>query len=286
MTKNISPKPTEASAASAAVATPAPEAAARLHLRALLQVQFFVGFGLFGVGSLLMSLLLPLVWVACLGNRRRFGRATRFGVRRGFQLVFVMLKLLGFMRLRVSFEAPVRGPALLACNHISLFDVLAVIAHVPGCFTFVKAGFVRIPLIRYIILASGFIPVDPESPAQGAEAYARALSLLEEGAVFVVFPEGTRSATGALGRFQRGAFRLARQSGLPLTPVVFTGSGPLLNKRILKRADGKAVTLEMRVCAPAAHLPRENGTQEGGVEMDVEMRLLRSFLEERVVSGG
>ncbi len=247
----------------------------------LLGLQIVVGFGLFGLGCVVVTASLPLLWCLCLFRRAAVEALIREVIRRAFSAIFVMLEVLKVARLESTLEEPVPGPALLACNHISLFDVLAVIARVPGAFTFVKSSFVRIPLLRYIILSSGFLPVDPSSPSQSAEAYARALDLLKNGAVFVVFPEGTRSPDAKLGPFQKGAFRLSRAAGVPITPVHFQSTGPLINKKVLKLADGKSVTLRMRVFAPGAHLKGISATTPLSIEE--ETKALRLFLESQGV---
>lgn len=251
-------------------------AAASPRHRLLLRAQVVVGFGIFGIMATTYTGLLPLVWLACLGRRGTFARVSRVAVRLCFASVFRYLPLLGFMRLERRVLAEPGRPCLLACNHVSLFDVLAVIVTVPHCFTFVKASFVRIPIIRYIIQACGFVPVDPRDPAQSAEAFSRALALLDRGEAFVVFPEGTRSRDGSLGPFQKGAFRLSRLSGVPLTPVEFRSTGPLLNKDVMKLPDGKPVTLRMTLHPVGAHLGAE-----GAGTVEDEMRALRAFFEER-----
>lgn len=245
--------------------------------KALFSLQIVVGFGLFGLGCVVVTAALPLLWSLCLFRRKAVEAITRRLIRRAFFAIFVMMRMLRFAKLESFIERPVKGPALLACNHISLFDVLAVIAMVPNTFTFVKSSFVRIPILRYIILSSGFLPVDPASPAQSAEAYARALELLQEGAVFVVFPEGTRSPSAKMGPFQKGVFRLSRMSGVPITPVYFKSTGPLLNKKLLKRADGKPVTLQMTIFSAGAHLNAFSASQ--AVVLEEEMKAFRIFLE-------
>jgi 1-acyl-sn-glycerol-3-phosphate acyltransferase len=47
---------------------------------------------------------------------------------------------------------------------------------------------------------------------------------------FLVFPEGTRSRDGSLGRFRRGGFFLALESGAPIVPVTITGTRELMPK--------------------------------------------------------
>jgi 1-acyl-sn-glycerol-3-phosphate acyltransferase len=54
---------------------------------------------------------------------------------------------------------------------------------------------------------------------------------LADGFSVVVFPEGSRSATGQVGRFRRGAFELAVRTGVPVLPVSLDGSQYILSKR-------------------------------------------------------
>jgi len=47
----------------------------------------------------------------------------------------------------------------------------------------------------------------------------------------IIFPEGTRSKTGELGKFKQGAFRIAIETGTPIIPIIITGTkGTLINK--------------------------------------------------------
>jgi 1-acyl-sn-glycerol-3-phosphate acyltransferase len=48
--------------------------------------------------------------------------------------------------------------------------------------------------------------------------------------VVILFPEGTRSPVGGLGRFRLGAFELARRTGVPILPVRITAEPPTLWK--------------------------------------------------------
>ena len=51
---------------------------------------------------------------------------------------------------------------------------------------------------------------------------------LREGISLVIAPEGTRSATPALGRFKKGAFHVAMQAGVPIVPIVIRNAGELM----------------------------------------------------------
>jgi 1-acyl-sn-glycerol-3-phosphate acyltransferase len=54
---------------------------------------------------------------------------------------------------------------------------------------------------------------------------------LQDGISVVIFPEGTRSLTGAIGKFKTGAFQLAVKTDKPLLPVLIDGTGEILPKK-------------------------------------------------------
>jgi len=54
---------------------------------------------------------------------------------------------------------------------------------------------------------------------------------LQDGISIVIFPEGTRSLTGVVGKFKTGAFQLAVKTDKPLLPVLIDGTGEILPKK-------------------------------------------------------
>ena len=62
--------------------------------------------------------------------------------------------------------------------------------------------------------------------------------LVSQGLSLIVFPEGTRSADGRVGRFKGGSFLLAIQAGLPLVPVSVAGSRHVMLKNRLMTCPG------------------------------------------------
>jgi 1-acyl-sn-glycerol-3-phosphate acyltransferase len=71
---------------------------------------------------------------------------------------------------------------------------------------------------------SGDIPIRRGDPESGGEALARAREYLARGMNVMLFPEGTRSATGKLLPFKSGAFRLALEAQVPVLPIVVHGT--------------------------------------------------------------
>jgi len=77
---------------------------------------------------------------------------------------------------------------------------------------------------------AGDVPVRRSSPAGRAEAYDRLKGWMARGASVMIFPEGTRSRTPELLRFQNGAFRLALETGRPLLPIAVFGTRAAIRK--------------------------------------------------------
>jgi 1-acyl-sn-glycerol-3-phosphate acyltransferase len=127
-------------------------------------------------------------------------------------------------RLRVEGEWPGKGPYVVVANHQSILDIL-LLSRVPREMKWVaKDELFRIPWVGWMLRMSGDIPIRRGDAESGGEALARAKVYLSRGMSVMVFPEGTRSARGALLPFKSGAFRLAIDAGVPVLPIVVHGT--------------------------------------------------------------
>jgi putative phosphoserine phosphatase/1-acylglycerol-3-phosphate O-acyltransferase len=70
--------------------------------------------------------------------------------------------------------------------------------------------------------------VDRGDTSQAKSALEPVVKRLHEGYSIAISPEGTRSATPAVGKFKKGAFHMAMQGGVPIVPVVIRNAGELL----------------------------------------------------------
>jgi 1-acyl-sn-glycerol-3-phosphate acyltransferase len=118
---------------------------------------------------------------------------------------------------------PASGPVILASNHRSFLDpfVIAVMARRPIYFMAKKELFVNRP-VAWMLGALGAYPIDRGASDQDAMATTRAI--LERGDGVLIFPEGTRTRPGPLGRPKRGVGRLALETGAPVVPVAVIGT--------------------------------------------------------------
>lgn len=212
-----------------------------------------IGFVPYGVLCLTSLALLPMIWVVSLANRKTFRRSARRLGKHAFQLILVYLNWIGFIKVQFSDvnAMPAHGPGkLLVGNHISMFDIISILAHVDNCGTFVKRKYTFIPFIAPMIRACGFIPINPDDPESGKAALAAVKQSLLEGETFIVWPEGTRSRNGRLGEFHNGIFRLALEIGQDITPVLFSSSEPVFNNRGAMAGSRSTIQYSVEVGTP------------------------------------
>lgn len=124
-------------------------------------------------------------------------------------------------------------PQVLVANHVSWFDVLAIAGHIPGSFRFVaKKELEKVPFFGPAWQACGHISIDRQDRTRAIQSLAIARQkLVEDRPTVVLFPEGTRSPTGELRAFKKGAFVLAIQTGVEVVPAAIIGSREIMRKR-------------------------------------------------------
>jgi len=120
-------------------------------------------------------------------------------------------------------HVPAEGPVIFAANHRSFLDpfVIGAMTRRPLYFVAKKELF-RKPLQRRVLNALGAFPIDRGNADTDAMSTARAI--LERGDCVVIFPEGTRTRPGGIGRPKRGVGRLALETGAPVVPVAVHGT--------------------------------------------------------------
>lgn len=136
-----------------------------------------------------------------------------------------------YHRLRIDGREhlPGQGSCVLVCNHTSHLDTLCLLCSLPigrihRAFPAAAADYFFCSLPRSAVSAVliNALPFDRE--VKGAESLAVCARLLENpGNILILFPEGTRTTTGAMGRFRSGIGRLAAGKDLPVVPCHLSG---------------------------------------------------------------
>jgi 1-acyl-sn-glycerol-3-phosphate acyltransferase len=112
------------------------------------------------------------------------------------------------------------GPCVLVANHPTLTDVTAIMASVGGVSTIVKSSIYRRWWLRPLLASAGQFESVASDPLALDDTLAAAGAQLEAGARVLIFPEGTRSPGGVLGRIGRTPFELACRANVPVVPIV------------------------------------------------------------------
>lgn len=129
---------------------------------------------------------------------------------------------------------------VVVCNHQSQYDIFLVYGWLKLDLKWVlKAELRKIPGIGIGCEKAGHIYIDRSKPDLARKAIKDALDLVGDGVGVLFFPEGTRSLTGKMGPFKKGAFRVAASQKLPILPVTLVGTRDIQRARSLMIVPGK-----------------------------------------------
>ena len=123
-------------------------------------------------------------------------------------------------------ENLVKGQSyVFVSNHQGAFDIFLIYGFLGRNFKWMMKRQLRsIPFVGKACEAAHHIFVDKRGPSKIRESYDQARQTLRDGMSLVVFPEGSRTFTGHMGVFRRGAFMLADELQLPVCPLTINGS--------------------------------------------------------------
>ncbi len=157
-------------------------------------------------------------------------------------LLVVLLRPLAFLVLGLSVSGrerlPLSGPAIVAANHNSHIDTLVLMCLFPSRLLArlrplaAADHFLRDPVTSWFARSIvGIIPLqrDPRAAEAGTDVLAEARAALADGAILIVYPEGSRGTPEEMGVFKAGVARLAEACpDAPVVPVYIQGAGRAL----------------------------------------------------------
>jgi 1-acyl-sn-glycerol-3-phosphate acyltransferase len=132
---------------------------------------------------------------------------------------------------------------VVVANHVSWYDVLALAAYTPKRYRFVaKKELTRVPLFGHAWQAAGHIAVD-RSDRQRAVASLDAAGkrIRTEKSAMIIFPEGTRSASGEMLPFKKGAFVMAIDNGIEIVPATVQGTLGIMRRDSWRVRPGRII---------------------------------------------
>ena len=178
--------------------------------------QYLIGFPLVVV----VTLFTAIFTIICFPWKN--GKAPRavqvFWSRSVLWLLLVPIKVTG--REHVN---PKQSYVFVA-NHQSFLDVFAVYGWLPNNFKWLmKKELRKVPFVGLACAVAGHIFVDRSNPRAALQSIEYIKAELVDGISTVIFPEGTRTKTGEMGRFKQGAFKIAMDLNLPVVPISLSG---------------------------------------------------------------
>lgn len=178
-----------------------------------------LSFVLFGLGALLLGVLLGLLIFPLPVGADRKRRWTRRWIQAALWLYVRVMRVLGLLSFEISGTEHVirdddtRGTLIIA-NHPSLLDVVFLLSAIPDVNCIVKAALWRNPFTYFIVNLAGFIRNDREDMLDAAGAEIRS------GQRLLVFPEGTRTVDPDNLDLKRGTAHVALAGSGHFTPVI------------------------------------------------------------------
>lgn len=124
-------------------------------------------------------------------------------------------------------HVPRHGGLLIAANHASYLDIPVLGCGLPRRAAFLgRKDLFRWPILNRLMRALGWIPIRHDRMDRGGMRMA--VRLIKEGKVVVIYPEGTRSRDGRLGRGKPGLGVIVAEAGCPVLPVYIGGTHEVL----------------------------------------------------------
>ncbi len=191
-----------------------------------------LGFGIFVVVSSLLTVIGAIIKFFPAPKKKR-KLAFHYVLTYAFRMV-----LAAFVNVKKRIVNPqnekFERPALIIANHQSHIDLALTLQLHPKIIVFTNDWVYNSPFYGWIVKMADYYPA-----SMGYEnALPKLEALIADGYSILIFPEGTRSITGDIGRFHKGAFLAAEKLNLDILPILIHGAGDAVTKNDFHFKDG------------------------------------------------
>ncbi|MFI3296450.1 MAG: lysophospholipid acyltransferase family protein [bacterium] len=143
-------------------------------------------------------------------------------------------------------------------NHQSMLDIFLIYGWLNSKFKWImKKELRKMPFVGKACAMMGHIFVDRSSAIKAKQSIQKAKEQLVGGTSIVVFPEGTRTKTGEIGKFKRGAFSIAKDTHIPIIPMTIIGAYECVSSKEFCIKPGK-ITLVIHPEVNTENITNEN----------------------------
>ncbi len=176
-------------------------------------------FGIFVTGSIvgMVATIILRLLPTNLAKRKRFLRKIL-----QYQCLFLLYACINVRKRHVLKDRlDMKNPSIIVTNHQSFIDILAMISLSPDLVIMTKKWVYKNPLFGSAVRFAGYLYTEDSQEVTEKRIQER----LSEGCSVMIFPEGTRNLEGEHRRWHKGAFFMADQYQLDITPIVLHGYG-------------------------------------------------------------
>ncbi|MBA0848761.1 hypothetical protein Goshw_006809 [Gossypium schwendimanii] len=142
-----------------------------------------------------------------------------------YMLVYIKMWILG-NPLKIEGTEFSNERAIYICNHASPIDIFLIMWLTPtGTVGIAKKEIIWYPLFGQLYVLANHLRIDRSDPSTAIKSMKKAVQAVKKhGLSLIIFPEGTRSKNGRLLPFKKGFVHLAIETGLPIVPIILTGT--------------------------------------------------------------
>jgi 1-acyl-sn-glycerol-3-phosphate acyltransferase len=180
-------------------------------------------------------------------------------------VAFVVSHFIYRFKVRGDEHIPTEGAAILVCNHVSFVDAVLLMAASPRPIRFIMDHRIfAVPVLGWMFRLLKAIPIAPqkEDPVVYERAFAQARTVLVEGDLLCIFPEGGITKDGSLGEFKGGIMKILETNPVPVVPMALHNLWGSFFSRIegsamrkpFRRGFWSPVTLVAEAAMPAAQV--------------------------------
>ena len=195
-------------------------------------------------GMVMLLFVAPYTWIFFAIHGRNASSRKRYHLFVQRVAKHFTQRILGLrLTIRHQLSAISHQQCIIIANHQSFIDIVLCLSLSPKIVMVVKDYVWHNPFLGVVARYIDCFPTSYDD--EHREAVVK--RIMDEGYSLFVFPEGTRTATGEIGRFHRGAFFYAEQYHLPIQPLLIEGMTDYMNKNqfALKPADVQVTVLPL-----------------------------------------
>jgi len=152
---------------------------------------------------------------------------------------------------------------LVVSNHAGMADIPLILGAIKLNLRFVaKEELGKVPIFGHALKSGGYVFIKRGQNREALQSMLKAADTLKAGRSIHIFPEGTRSKTGDILPFKRGAFIIAEKAKVPVLPVTIIGSNLITPKKSLKINHGTVRMIIGKPIDPDQHAKAEELMKE------------------------